>query len=301
MTFSSPVVGGNTLIREAIQSPNYVVNVSGWTINADGSAEFNDLTVRGTFTAQSASGAFVDIFADEVSGRIVLQPPNSVTPGVTFGPAQIFTVSDADDPQLIIGGPYVKPSGGFGEIHLGADSVLNQTVAQVLAQQVVLGDASAGSTFDILSPFVRIQGHDLGRGLWSYAGSPTGSAVSAVTTETVMLTIPSTTYKAGRLYNVMLSGRFNQSLTGSGPQLRIRKTNLAGTAVLTMGRLPWSGNVEYAPPGAVPFRVGAADVTAVLVFTMEASAGTCQHTGARSVSTWDIGVGSSMPDVPELL
>lgn len=39
----------NSLIRAAMHSPNYVTGVSGWTINKDGSAEFNNLTLRGTF------------------------------------------------------------------------------------------------------------------------------------------------------------------------------------------------------------------------------------------------------------
>jgi hypothetical protein len=45
----NPVVGGEVLRRAAIQSPNYVLGLSGWTINQDGSAEFNNLTIRGTF------------------------------------------------------------------------------------------------------------------------------------------------------------------------------------------------------------------------------------------------------------
>ena len=48
MTPGNPVVGGTVLRRAAIQSPNYVEGVSGWTINADGSAEFNDVTIRGS-------------------------------------------------------------------------------------------------------------------------------------------------------------------------------------------------------------------------------------------------------------
>jgi hypothetical protein len=48
--FGNAVVGGaSNLIRRAIRSPNYVPGVSGWTINKDGSAEFADLTIRGTF------------------------------------------------------------------------------------------------------------------------------------------------------------------------------------------------------------------------------------------------------------
>lgn len=57
-----PVVGSTILRRPAIQSPNFVTGTSGWTINSDGSAEFNNLSLRGTFNGTdyviNASGAF---------------------------------------------------------------------------------------------------------------------------------------------------------------------------------------------------------------------------------------------------
>ena len=62
MTPGDPVVGGTVLRRPAMQSPNYVAGVSGWTINADGSAEFNDVTIRGSIEgtdyAITAAGMF---------------------------------------------------------------------------------------------------------------------------------------------------------------------------------------------------------------------------------------------------
>lgn len=48
MTFSNPIVGGSTLIRPAIHSPDYVAGSTGWSINKDGTAEFNDVTIRGS-------------------------------------------------------------------------------------------------------------------------------------------------------------------------------------------------------------------------------------------------------------
>jgi len=55
--FNNPIVGGeDNLIREAIQSPNYVPGVSGWTINKDGSAEFNDGIFRGGIIVSGAGG-----------------------------------------------------------------------------------------------------------------------------------------------------------------------------------------------------------------------------------------------------
>lgn len=50
MTFSNPIVGGVTLVRPAIQSPNYTAGVSGWAIKKDGSAEFNNIVLRGSGT-----------------------------------------------------------------------------------------------------------------------------------------------------------------------------------------------------------------------------------------------------------
>ncbi len=50
VAFSNPITGGQgALVRPAIKSPNYITGVSGWTIKKDGSAEFNNLTIRGTF------------------------------------------------------------------------------------------------------------------------------------------------------------------------------------------------------------------------------------------------------------
>jgi hypothetical protein len=49
-SFANAVVTAlGTLIKQQIKSPNYVPGVSGWSINKSGSAEFNNLTIRGTF------------------------------------------------------------------------------------------------------------------------------------------------------------------------------------------------------------------------------------------------------------
>lgn len=47
----NPVVGGTVLRRPAIQSPNYVAGSSGWAIFVDGTAEFNNITMRGELAA----------------------------------------------------------------------------------------------------------------------------------------------------------------------------------------------------------------------------------------------------------
>lgn len=47
MAFRSSILGGVYLLREAIRSRNYVSGSAGWTINQDGSAEFNNVVIRG--------------------------------------------------------------------------------------------------------------------------------------------------------------------------------------------------------------------------------------------------------------
>ena len=46
-------IGGKTVAEDGswLRSPNYVTGVSGWKIDADGSAEFNNVVVRGTLSA----------------------------------------------------------------------------------------------------------------------------------------------------------------------------------------------------------------------------------------------------------
>jgi hypothetical protein len=62
--FPNPVVGGGgQLVIPLIRSPDYMPGVSGWEIRSDGSAEFNDLDLRGKFLGASflinSSGIFV--------------------------------------------------------------------------------------------------------------------------------------------------------------------------------------------------------------------------------------------------
>lgn len=60
MGFANPIIGGMAaLIRQAIRSPNFVAGLSGWSINKDGSVEFNNGTFRGTISAATIDGGVV--------------------------------------------------------------------------------------------------------------------------------------------------------------------------------------------------------------------------------------------------
>lgn len=89
----------NALIRAAIHSPNFITGVSGWTINKDGSAEFNNLTLRGTFQGTNwvinSSGLFMYDPTETLGNLVVSITANAVTgplgesvlAGITIGKA----------------------------------------------------------------------------------------------------------------------------------------------------------------------------------------------------------------------
>lgn len=63
--FRNPVVGGQgALIRESIHSPNYVTTVQGWTINKDGTAEFQEIDIRGSVLAGDVNGSHIILDPD---------------------------------------------------------------------------------------------------------------------------------------------------------------------------------------------------------------------------------------------
>lgn len=111
---NDPLVGGVALRRPAIQSPNFQTGVQGWTINADGSAEFNNLEIRGTFNGTdfiiNSSGLFLysgtpaagNLITSLVPGTVSVTDPfgNTAQPGITVGSSsntqiQILSIANA--------------------------------------------------------------------------------------------------------------------------------------------------------------------------------------------------------------
>lgn len=71
MPFQNQVVGGTTLVRPSIHSPNYVADVSGWSINYDGSAEFNNVVVRGAFEVDGVPLRRVKVYTDALGFPVI--------------------------------------------------------------------------------------------------------------------------------------------------------------------------------------------------------------------------------------
>lgn len=115
MPFANEILGGQgALTRPQAKSPNYVPGSTGWAIFRDGSAEFNNITARGTLiVADAVTGTFVRIRNTAGLSIIELQPPNQV--GHTFT-AGFITASEFAGPNF---GPFVEivsPSIGGGAV-----------------------------------------------------------------------------------------------------------------------------------------------------------------------------------------
>lgn len=289
-----------TIVFPALQSPNYVPSTTGWRLDRNGNVDFAAGSFRGEVFILGSNGSYIRVYANGSEAEIDIQPPMSGT--ATFTPGSIKATSAGDVPlvEFVGAAPLTPVAGGAGQLNLGADPVLNQTAALLLAEQINIGDAASGSTIDMLSQAVRVQGNDIGRGLWSYAGDTADSATSAV--EFVILTIPSKTYKAGRLYRIDVTGRTAPS-AASAPLYQVRKTNLAGAVVYVLGRVDCSAAQEFVPPPSGYFLVGAADVTTALALTLNGGGTNVRQessSSGRTFTTWDVGIAATMPDVAEL-
>jgi hypothetical protein len=55
MQFQDDLAAGVVLVRPAFQSPDYVPGSSGWAVLLDGSAEFNNVVIRGGTTVSGTA------------------------------------------------------------------------------------------------------------------------------------------------------------------------------------------------------------------------------------------------------
>lgn len=113
MSFNNPVVGGENgeLVRRSIQSPDYVTGVSGWTINRDGSAEFNNVTIRldlatGSIVVGPDTGPQVVIRISGGTGLIQF-PTNSA---IEATPGSIQSSAITNESLLVIDSAFIGGS-----------------------------------------------------------------------------------------------------------------------------------------------------------------------------------------------
>lgn len=158
--FNNPILGGGGVLQyPAIKSGDFVHNVSGYTINKDGSAEFNNLVIRGTINGTNFvinnSGLF---FYNGTPGAGNIPNAWIVSPGVTADPfgntlprspadggiVSFFAVTSAFA-QLLNGSVNVGLSTdqGLGGVHAGGGDL------QIISGNLNVSDQ--GAELDILS------------------------------------------------------------------------------------------------------------------------------------------------------
>lgn len=138
--FSNPVVGGSGILkRPAVQSPNYVAGISGWTVNKDGSAEFNDATFRGTIVITSGDALFVYNPTPGLGNLVLAISSNG---GIdAYGNSYYAGVTVSTVPTGGNGGFTSSGAGGGPDVNLRADNSGNG-IFQVQGELTI---SSAGS------------------------------------------------------------------------------------------------------------------------------------------------------------
>lgn len=91
--------GGGALVRPRIKSPDYVTGVSGWTVNQDGTAEFQDATIRGSLALGGTSPAAREVIGGTVPAELVTYYAAGSPETVTAPETVVALVSAAYDGQ----------------------------------------------------------------------------------------------------------------------------------------------------------------------------------------------------------
>lgn len=183
MGFSNPITGGQgALARDQIKSPGFVAGSTGWSINRDGSAEFNNIVIRGGSTIGGTSlyyngpPALGNLIAS-ISADPGLDPfGNSYEAGIiAYGNASSALIMSTDGSRLIamnegklqIDQGTTAPSTDAGTLYL------NQPGGMVLtsgldtaggtddAAQVGLSAGQKNQPSQALGPSLTIVDHDL--------------------------------------------------------------------------------------------------------------------------------------------
>lgn len=92
MPWQRPIVAGQELALNAIQSPEFVTGVSGWIIRRNGSAEFNDVVMRGSLIVDGSVLFDADdalILEDDAGHPVIVlsrSPAGGTHNGHPYGP-----------------------------------------------------------------------------------------------------------------------------------------------------------------------------------------------------------------------
>lgn len=272
---STPITAGTVLIRSDIRSQNYVAGTSGWIIEADGDAEFNNVNVRGDLLVTGNNNSYIHIYTAALGGGV-----NAALYEYSAGK---YSDNAYPDPGIgqILATTNVLPD-HYGQLTIS--SPLSGVAAATIQMHGGTEEAGAGGTDDtritvtaeatVFTGLISVGTHVFNN-IYGYVGDGTVDCVgitnpsaSITTTETVVATSNTITFKAGRAYKVTMGCALTFSAVPNRAVSRLRKTGTAGQQLGLCGH-PGSNTGTGAASGnwTTVFYVGATDVTCELVWT----------------------------------
>lgn len=156
MAFADPTLGGqNNLIRDQIKSPNYVAGSTGWIISKNGTAEFSDITVRGTVIATGNNGSYIKLSPASPVPKIEIRGQNSTDVAViepaTGGGIEIVgpTSGGAPAATILIKGPNTvfQPNSITLDVTGGSEKIYLSTTAGVSVSADIVNSTDSMTYF----------------------------------------------------------------------------------------------------------------------------------------------------------
>lgn len=272
---NTPVLAGVVLVRSAIQSVNYVAGVSGWTINQDGSSEFNNVTVRGNVLVSGNNNSYIHLYTTSLGGGV-----NAAIYEYSSGKYSDNAFPDPDPGELLATTNIVPAH--YGQLYISSplSGVAAASILMAGASEEAAGSGNDDSFMTIHASIASFTGSinagthyftslygNVGDGSVDVIGT-TGPSAAITTTETVVLTSNTTTFRDGRSYRVTMGCALTFSAVPNRAVSRLRKTNAAGAQLGLCGH-PGSNTGTGAASGnwSTVFYVSGSDVTCELAWT----------------------------------
>lgn len=152
MVFTNSILAGETLVRDAIKSEGYVPGSNGWSINRDGTAEFNDVTTRGELLVGDLAAKYIHIANDP---QPIIRLGNAGNAEETTG-ASIDALATGFSSYLFLSSPERNSNGLDASISLVVDDspetsvVLSADNSYLNSDLVRLGQNDSDKHLDLL-------------------------------------------------------------------------------------------------------------------------------------------------------
>lgn len=144
MPFRNSILGGETLVRNAMQSEGFQSGANGWRIERDGDAEFNDVIIRGSLITGPDGSKHIEI-TDTPANRIKFFSGDASE--IEEGYIEVdFTTFGTDNASIHMQPPTVHGSGNTATFDLTnfTDGVTN---ASLQARTITLDTGPTGNVF----------------------------------------------------------------------------------------------------------------------------------------------------------